>query len=891
MNETSAQLQSGAGAGAALGTGRLDFAKAQDVYGDVPAARFGHSTTVVSQNLMVLFGGAVGDSGQYTITNDVYLWDLSSRQWSRLVTDNPPTARAAHAAAKVDLMQAIVYGGATGGGSLSSEDLWLLDLRKGVKRTSKTDHNTSNNTSSSGGGGGGFGGSGIGMDGGTVSWIMVPITGTTPGRRYGHTMCYFKPNIILFGGNNGASSLSDVWFMNSEVNPFQWNEVVLPMNAKKPMERIYHSAAICRDGPASGMMVVFGGRSIQNQSLRDVWGLRQHRNGSWDWIAAPTKRGSLPDARFQHTCLFLGTKLFIIGGRDTDVGRAVSSALYDTETCAWTSFAGMGRFRHSSWVFNHAIYAFGGFDHCTQTHPSGDLLVCNALETMGLLSGLGGVSGGEGGAHRGRLAVTAGATSGGGGSLGGGGGGAGSNLGGTSGAGGNRSSLGEQRTPLAKTAGFEGRHVRLSAHVHTRVDGEQDFSALVRKVSIDRLGEEARKIRGHATPLHPSHALRAPDKSDRLADYCIKLLLKPNISMARIDHDFNSMNIFCLTSDHVSQLIERAIEVFKREPCVLRLRAPIKVYGDVHGQYYDLMRMFGIYKSPMDESWCEDYTDADDVQGDIESTDYLFLGDYVDRGTNSLEVMCLLLALKLRHPKQIHLIRGNHEDAAINGTYGFRDECRRRLESNPDDAGSCWNKFNKLFEYLPIGALIEDHILCIHGGIGGSINTVADIEGLKRPLKVSQLPVTEDEQKLTDLLWSDPTDNDSMTGVIPNDIRDPERTGHIVKFGPDRVLDFIEKNHLGLILRAHECVMDGFERFAGGRLITIFSATDYCNTHKNAGALLFVQRDMTLVPKLIYPAARDVGVVRSTWLDLHSRPATPPRSTRKVEHFDNSNNW
>lgn len=97
------------------------------------------------------------------------------------------------------------------------------------------------------------------------------------------------------------ASLNDIWYMDVEHCPFQWIQVTIPVTAKKPHERVYHSAEICRDGPASGMMVIFGGRTTDNQSLRDVWGLRQHRNGQWDWVAAPVKKGSVPDARFQHS--------------------------------------------------------------------------------------------------------------------------------------------------------------------------------------------------------------------------------------------------------------------------------------------------------------------------------------------------------------------------------------------------------------------------------------------------------------------------------------------------------------------------------------------------------------------------------------------------------------
>eukprot|EP01055_Gregarina_sp_Pseudo9_P000564 Gregarina_sp_Pseudo_9__563@NODE_1361_length_1663_cov_4_368842_g1272_i0_p1_GENE_NODE_1361_length_1663_cov_4_368842_g1272_i0NODE_1361_length_1663_cov_4_368842_g1272_i0_p1_ORF_typecomplete_len308_score38_89Metallophos/PF00149_28/4_3e31Metallophos_2/PF12850_7/0_0005_NODE_1361_length_1663_cov_4_368842_g1272_i06881611 len=303
------------------------------------------------------------------------------------------------------------------------------------------------------------------------------------------------------------------------------------------------------------------------------------------------------------------------------------------------------------------------------------------------------------------------------------------------------------------------------------------------------------------------------------------------------------------------------------------------------------MRLFGSFKCPVEELIREEhefeFPHEYDISGDIDSIDYLFLGDFVDRGKHSLEVICLLLALKLKYPRQVHLIRGNHEDSAINTIYGFKDECKRRLHEDPESPDSCYLKFNQLFEYLPVGAIIEERILCIHGGIGGSIHKVSDISELKRPLTVAQLPQTPLEQKVTDLLWSDPTDNDSIVGVVPNDVRDPERTGRIVRYGPDRVIDFLHNNKLDLIIRAHECVMDGFERFAGGRLITLFSATDYCDSHKNAGALLFIRRDLTVIPKIIYPANSDMMPFKNTWLQMDSsRPPTPPRNTRRARDQD-----
>ncbi|KAL8455063.1 hypothetical protein Emag_001088 [Eimeria magna] len=307
----------------------------------------------------------------------------------------------------------------------------------------------------------------------------------------------------------------------------------------------------------------------------------------------------------------------------------------------------------------------------------------------------------------------------------------------------------------------------------------------------------------------------------------------------------------------------RASEIFKEEDMVLDLRAPIKVYGDIHGQYYDLMRLFQLYKMPVEEEETEDYLSGGSsrgaaarggLSGDIDSTDYLFLGDYVDRGSHSLETICLLFALKIKYRRQVHLIRGNHEDPSINSLYGFQDECRRRLHEDPTDPASCWRAFNEAFEQLPVAALIEGCVLCIHGGIGGSIHSLSQLQSMQRPLIVAQVPQTPQEQQVTDLLWSDPTDSDSILGIAHNDVRDPDGSGRICKFGPDRVHQFLADNNLSLIIRAHECVMDGFERFAGGKLITLFSATNYCNHHQNAGALLYIRRDLTIIPKLIYPA-------------------------------------
>lgn len=741
---------------------------------------------------MVLFGGATGDGGSYTINNDTFILDVRTNTWRKLVPSidaqaSCPSPRAAHCSCCVDSLQMVVYGGATGGGALSTDELYLLDVRNVEKD-------------------------------GQFSWMTVPTEGPTPGKRYGHSMVYNKPLLILFGGNNGQSALNDVWTLDVEKSPFAWTSVKVMMDpGKAPVARVYHSADLCSEGPAAGMTVVFGGRTSDNKSLKDAWGLRQHRDGRWDWVEAPAKKGPSPEPRYQHCCVFQGPRLIIVGGRGNEASKKLPMSVYDTETCEWKDFPGVERFRHSAWVSGGSLWSYGGFNHVSPSSPTDDLQainLCSMIIQQQNLSSSSAVPSPDQ-----TIIVPP-----------------------------------PPPMPMSKSSGSVG----LAHQVYVSLDREQT----VRRVGIETLGEESRKVTnrlGGLVPLVVSSDKRSSDITRKVFDQILQpLTWRPSS---------NSMaEGFFMSSYELSQLCIAVLDVLKSQPMVLEVRAPVKVFGDVHGQYPDLMRLFAQYGSPSE------------TQGDIDAVDYLFLGDFVDRGSFSLETVSLLFALKCRYPLQVHLIRGNHEDPTINALYGFKDECRRRLREDPDSPHSIYCLINSVFEYLPCGAVIDGKVLCIHGGIGGSVETVADIAALPRPLKVSQTPSTVLEQTVTDLLWSDPTDSDTVPGISMNQTRDPDGSGRIVKFGPDRVEQFLARNSpLQLIIRAHECVMDGFERFASGKLITVFSATDYCGHHKNAGALLFVKRDLTIVPKLIFPIDRTSG----TWDagSIQARPPTPPRSS------------
>lgn len=270
-----------------------------------------------------------------------------------------------------------------------------------------------------------------------------------------------------------------------------------------------------------------------------------------------------------------------------------------------------------------------------------------------------------------------------------------------------------------------------------------------------------------------------------------------------------------LSEEEIKQLCFVSRDVFLRQPNLLELEAPVKVCGDIHGQYSDLLRIF-------------------EFSGFPPRSNYLFLGDYVDRGKQSLETICLLLAYKIKYPQNFFLLRGNHECASVNRIYGFYDECKRRFNVK------LWKIFTDCFNCLPVAALIDDKILCMHGGLSPDLNNLNQIRRLPRPADVP------DEGLLCDLLWSDPSKD--IRGWGPND------RGVSYTFGPDRVTDFLKRLDLDLICRAHQVVEDGYEFFANKQLVTIFSAPNYCGEDNNAGAVMTIDENLMCSFQILSPA-------------------------------------
>jgi len=254
-----------------------------------------------------------------------------------------------------------------------------------------------------------------------------------------------------------------------------------------------------------------------------------------------------------------------------------------------------------------------------------------------------------------------------------------------------------------------------------------------------------------------------------------------------------------------------------KEQNVQPVKCPVTVCGDIHGQFHDLTELFRI-------------------GGKLPDTNYLFMGDYVDRGYYSVETVSLLVALKVRYKERITILRGNHESRQITQVYGFYDECLRKYGN-----ANVWKHFTDLFDYFPLTALIEKQIFCLHGGLSPSIDSLHNIMDQDR---VQEVP---HEGPMCDLLWSDPDDRCGW-GISPR--------GAGYTFGQDISEQFNHNNGLTLIARAHQLVMEGYNWGHEKNVVTIFSAPNYCYRCGNQAAIMEIDEHLEYTFLQFDPAPR-----------------------------------
>lgn len=265
---------------------------------------------------------------------------------------------------------------------------------------------------------------------------------------------------------------------------------------------------------------------------------------------------------------------------------------------------------------------------------------------------------------------------------------------------------------------------------------------------------------------------------------------------------------FNIDSNIIINLSNKCKSIFNTEPNLLRINTPIYIYGDIHGQYQDLIRFLKMTGLPPNSC-------------------ILFMGDYVDRGPNSIEVIALLFAMKILYPNHVFLLRGNHECPDVNKNYGFYQECLERFKNEKiDNSDYVFNQINLTLCSIPLAALINNKVFCVHGGISPGLKNICDLDKINR---FSKIP---DNGILCDILWSDPKSG--------SDDWEPSNRGTSYTYNENALDRFMNNNNLELVCRAHQMVNDGFKFFNNNKLVTIFSAPNYCGECGNDGAVMHI---------------------------------------------------
>ncbi|QOU20058.1 hypothetical protein BRETT_004706 [Brettanomyces bruxellensis] len=288
-----------------------------------------------------------------------------------------------------------------------------------------------------------------------------------------------------------------------------------------------------------------------------------------------------------------------------------------------------------------------------------------------------------------------------------------------------------------------------------------------------------------------------------------------------------------LTEEQLLRIIDKASGVFAVEPSMLKVSCPAVVVGDIHGQYHDMIKMLSL---------CPEFG----------KTQYLFLGDYVDRGDCSIEVLILLYCIKLNFPHSVWMIRGNHETRRMTEYFTFKKECEIKYSLRLYYAAL------RSFSNLPIAAILNDQFFCVHGGISKHLGLVQDVNMIDR-----HRPDPPSSGVFCDLEWSDPSPNYDV--VKEKQAKEPLFAPNTERncsyyYSFRAVQSFLRRNNLLSVVRGHQAQDAGYRMYQKDdktgfpTVITIFSAPNYCHTYRNKAAAL-IYDGKTFNIKQFLPAA------------------------------------
>ncbi|OHT12862.1 Serine/threonine-protein phosphatase PP1 isozyme 7 [Tritrichomonas foetus] len=274
--------------------------------------------------------------------------------------------------------------------------------------------------------------------------------------------------------------------------------------------------------------------------------------------------------------------------------------------------------------------------------------------------------------------------------------------------------------------------------------------------------------------------------------------------MPFIQGDVITMKDPYIPLEFVQPVVEGVRDIFASEPAVLQVDGNINIVGDIHGHLFDLYHIFSHFGLPPD-------------------TRFLFLGDLVDRGNYSVQTILFLYALKILFPHDIQIIRGNHESLKLSKTQGFYSDLMVAYQRE-----DLYELFIESFQYMPLAAVVKNSILCVHGGFDENLKTIDQIMQISRPS-----PAGDSDNSIIDgLLWSDPSAKGSGFETSPRGI------GRL--FGEDVFENFLKNTGMNYLVRGHECVEKGVRYMFNDRLITVFSASEYCGFIENKAGVVII---------------------------------------------------
>lgn len=310
---------------------------------------------------------------------------------------------------------------------------------------------------------------------------------------------------------------------------------------------------------------------------------------------------------------------------------------------------------------------------------------------------------------------------------------------------------------------------------------------------------------------------------------------------------------FNISSKVIIRLCDIVVKIFRNEANILLLEAPMYIFGDIHGQFSDLIHFLELTGLPPDNK-------------------FLFMGDYVDRGNNSIEVCVLLFAMKIMFPEHIYLLRGNHECPEVNRLYGLYSECESRFGNDKDIV---FDKINEVLCSLPLCAVINKRVFCVHGGISPQLQNLEDINKINRFCNIPEDGI------LCDLMWSDPT-------ISPSGDWGMNSRGISCTYTANAVTKFLKANRLQLLCRAHQLVSEGYKFFADNKLVTVFSAPNYCGNCGNDGAVMKITENLVCSFIIIKPTNDNIkDAMEITTLNKNvkmRRPVTRQRVLDKIDY-------